>query len=292
MFLHRMCIRKACSTLLGDPSLVGSSCYVGETCLLLVSVSRFAHPHARPRVLASLPAPPSASTAAPRPTCTCFVHGGDLPARAHRVWCSRSRGNTVLEGRTQVPAQHLRHPSPRFWREITCHVSRLRHVVHRPFCPRASGFEPERGRVRTGGISDQRSDEQPDGTRSVVAVGTMASERTSARGRRQLEPAATHEPEGGTKRWKKHGNRDGRSGTGSQGESGSERSTQEVLEPRDWLEDLRQDRGREKKPLPLRQINHISRVCSSLSKSLEFYRDVLGFVEIKRPDSFDFDGAW
>eukprot|EP00898_Chlorokybus_atmophyticus_P008746 jgi/Chlat1/8873/Chrsp92S08189 len=46
-------------------------------------------------------------------------------------------------------------------------------------------------------------------------------------------------------------------------------------------------------PLPVRTLNHISRACSNVSKSLAFYRDILGFVPIKRPDAaFDFDGAW
>lgn len=43
--------------------------------------------------------------------------------------------------------------------------------------------------------------------------------------------------------------------------------------------------------LPLLSINHISRVCSDVDATRRFYRDVLGFVEIKRPD-FDFDGSW
>lgn len=44
--------------------------------------------------------------------------------------------------------------------------------------------------------------------------------------------------------------------------------------------------------LPLLSINHISRVCRDVDATRRFYRDVLGFVEIKRPDSFDFDGSW
>eukprot|EP00897_Mesotaenium_endlicherianum_P009665 jgi/Mesen1/8727/ME000052S08149 len=46
-------------------------------------------------------------------------------------------------------------------------------------------------------------------------------------------------------------------------------------------------------PLPLRSLNHISRTCKSLHRSLDFYADVLGFIEVKRPDAcLDFDGAW
>lgn len=44
--------------------------------------------------------------------------------------------------------------------------------------------------------------------------------------------------------------------------------------------------------LPLAALNHISVVCRCLESSLRFYRDVLGFVPIRRPGSFDFDGAW
>ncbi|RLN25204.1 lactoylglutathione lyase [Panicum miliaceum] len=44
--------------------------------------------------------------------------------------------------------------------------------------------------------------------------------------------------------------------------------------------------------LPLAALNHISVVCRSLESSVHFYRDVLGFVPIRRPGSFDFDGAW
>ncbi|CAN6326842.1 unnamed protein product [Urochloa humidicola] len=44
--------------------------------------------------------------------------------------------------------------------------------------------------------------------------------------------------------------------------------------------------------LPLASLNHISLVCRSVEESLSFYTDVLGFVPIRRPGSFDFDGAW
>ncbi|CAL4978151.1 unnamed protein product [Urochloa decumbens] len=44
--------------------------------------------------------------------------------------------------------------------------------------------------------------------------------------------------------------------------------------------------------LPLAALNHISVVCRSLQGSVHFYRDVLGFIPIRRPGSFDFDGAW
>ncbi|KAL8152547.1 hypothetical protein V2J09_010307 [Rumex salicifolius] len=45
-------------------------------------------------------------------------------------------------------------------------------------------------------------------------------------------------------------------------------------------------------PLRLTSMNHISIVCRSLQKSLHFYQNVLGFLQIKRPASFGFDGAW
>ena len=44
--------------------------------------------------------------------------------------------------------------------------------------------------------------------------------------------------------------------------------------------------------LGLNAMNHISRNCASVQDSIDFYCNVLDFVEIKRPRSFDFDGAW
>ncbi|KAK3028260.1 hypothetical protein RJ639_037594 [Escallonia herrerae] len=46
------------------------------------------------------------------------------------------------------------------------------------------------------------------------------------------------------------------------------------------------------KQLPLLSLNHVSYVCKSVATSAKFYEDVLGFVLIKRPSSFDFEGAW
>lgn len=45
-------------------------------------------------------------------------------------------------------------------------------------------------------------------------------------------------------------------------------------------------------PLPLLSLNHVSLVCKSVESSSRFYKDVLGFQLIKRPSSFDFEGAW
>ncbi|KAK9129605.1 hypothetical protein Sjap_010092 [Stephania japonica] len=45
-------------------------------------------------------------------------------------------------------------------------------------------------------------------------------------------------------------------------------------------------------PLPLLSLNHVSLLCRSVKASVMFYQDVLGFVLIKRPSSFNFDGAW
>ncbi|KAI4327700.1 hypothetical protein L6164_020129 [Bauhinia variegata] len=44
--------------------------------------------------------------------------------------------------------------------------------------------------------------------------------------------------------------------------------------------------------LPLLSLNHVSLLCRSVWDSLRFYEDVLGFVSIKRPSSFNFRGAW
>ncbi|KAK4267529.1 hypothetical protein QN277_024298 [Acacia crassicarpa] len=45
-------------------------------------------------------------------------------------------------------------------------------------------------------------------------------------------------------------------------------------------------------PLHLKSLNHISLVCKSVEESINFYQNVLGFFPIRRPGSFDFDGAW
>ncbi|KAF5753030.1 hypothetical protein HS088_TW01G00948 [Tripterygium wilfordii] len=44
--------------------------------------------------------------------------------------------------------------------------------------------------------------------------------------------------------------------------------------------------------LPLLSLNHVSLLCRSVWASLQFYEEVLGFVLIKRPSSFNFNGAW
>ncbi|XP_060668186.1 glyoxylase I 4-like [Ziziphus jujuba] len=44
--------------------------------------------------------------------------------------------------------------------------------------------------------------------------------------------------------------------------------------------------------LPLVSLNHVSFACNSVTESVRFYEDVLGFVLIKRPFSFNFEGAW
>ncbi|KAH7547380.1 glyoxylase I 4 [Ziziphus jujuba] len=45
-------------------------------------------------------------------------------------------------------------------------------------------------------------------------------------------------------------------------------------------------------PLHLKSLNHISLICRSVDESISFYQNVLGFVPIRRPGSFNFDGAW
>ncbi|XVF00581.1 hypothetical protein REPUB_Repub04eG0012700 [Reevesia pubescens] len=44
--------------------------------------------------------------------------------------------------------------------------------------------------------------------------------------------------------------------------------------------------------LPLLSLNHVSFVCKSVTTSVRFYEEVLGFALIKRPSSFKFEGAW
>ncbi|XP_047314693.1 glyoxylase I 4-like [Impatiens glandulifera] len=45
-------------------------------------------------------------------------------------------------------------------------------------------------------------------------------------------------------------------------------------------------------PLHLTSLNHVSMVCRSLENSIDFYTNVLGFIPIRRPGSFNFNGAW
>ncbi|KAK7261911.1 hypothetical protein RIF29_28235 [Crotalaria pallida] len=45
-------------------------------------------------------------------------------------------------------------------------------------------------------------------------------------------------------------------------------------------------------PLHLKSVNHISLICASVEESMNFYQNVLGFFPIRRPGSFNFDGAW
>ncbi|MCL7035755.1 hypothetical protein MKW94_016265 [Papaver nudicaule] len=44
--------------------------------------------------------------------------------------------------------------------------------------------------------------------------------------------------------------------------------------------------------LPLLSLNHVSYLCKSVAESAKFYQEVLGFVLIRRPSSFQFEGAW
>ncbi|CAL5199809.1 unnamed protein product [Lathyrus oleraceus] len=45
-------------------------------------------------------------------------------------------------------------------------------------------------------------------------------------------------------------------------------------------------------PLRLKSVNHISLICKSVDESINFYQNILGFIPIRRPGSFDFNGAW
>ncbi|KAJ8631516.1 hypothetical protein MRB53_024839 [Persea americana] len=42
----------------------------------------------------------------------------------------------------------------------------------------------------------------------------------------------------------------------------------------------------------LLSLNHVSFLCKSVSDTAKFYQEILGFVLIKRPSSFNFEGAW
>jgi len=45
-------------------------------------------------------------------------------------------------------------------------------------------------------------------------------------------------------------------------------------------------------PLPISSISHLSRVVKDVEKSSAFYINVLGFMPVKRPSSFAFEGSW
>jgi glyoxylase I family protein len=44
-------------------------------------------------------------------------------------------------------------------------------------------------------------------------------------------------------------------------------------------------------PLPIGAVNHLGIMTRRVAESRRFYREVLGFREVSRPN-FDFDGAW
>jgi catechol 2,3-dioxygenase-like lactoylglutathione lyase family enzyme len=44
-------------------------------------------------------------------------------------------------------------------------------------------------------------------------------------------------------------------------------------------------------PLSVKAVNHVGRITKRVEASRNFYRDVLGFREVARPN-FDFPGAW
>ncbi|CAL0334938.1 unnamed protein product [Lupinus luteus] len=52
------------------------------------------------------------------------------------------------------------------------------------------------------------------------------------------------------------------------------------------------DEGKKENPAPLKALNHVSRLCRNVKKSIEFYTKVLGFVLMERPQVLDFEGAW
>lgn len=59
----------------------------------------------------------------------------------------------------------------------------------------------------------------------------------------------------------------------------------------DQHDDHDHDQQQKQQP-PLMALNHVSRLCRNVDESIDFYTKILGFVLIKRPPAFDFDGAW
>lgn len=49
---------------------------------------------------------------------------------------------------------------------------------------------------------------------------------------------------------------------------------------------------RESSVPPLMALNHVSRLCRDVNKSVRFYTEVLGMVPVERPEVLDFEGAW
>ncbi|KAL3692745.1 hypothetical protein R1sor_006396 [Riccia sorocarpa] len=53
-----------------------------------------------------------------------------------------------------------------------------------------------------------------------------------------------------------------------------------------------QTQAKHRRALPLSCVNHISRNCTDLQEATRFYENLLGFVQVQRPGSLDFDGVW
>ncbi|XP_031379801.1 uncharacterized protein LOC116194997 isoform X2 [Punica granatum] len=60
----------------------------------------------------------------------------------------------------------------------------------------------------------------------------------------------------------------------------------------EYQQQQQQQKKRKEEETPLMALNHVSRLCRSVDKSRDFYKGMLGFVEMERPDSLDFNGAW
>ncbi|EEF34443.1 glyoxylase I 4 [Ricinus communis] len=55
--------------------------------------------------------------------------------------------------------------------------------------------------------------------------------------------------------------------------------------------DEKKEEKKDEQP-PLMALNHVSRLCRDVQKSIDFYTKVLGMVLTERPQAFDFEGAW
>ncbi|CAN1132536.1 Glyoxylase I 4 [Linum perenne] len=67
----------------------------------------------------------------------------------------------------------------------------------------------------------------------------------------------------------------------------------DVVEEGEKLEQVinKEEEEQEEGP-PMMALNHVSRLCRDVQKSIDFYSRVLGMVLIERPGAFKFDGAW
>src|SRR5580704_9813127 len=71
----------------------------------------------------------------------------------------------------------------------------------------------------------------------------------------------------------------------------TERPAKEITSKNPTPKSPAQDGLQAAEPLPIGAVNHVGVMTRRVAESRRFYREVLGFREVSRPN-FDFDGAW